>query len=66
MKDHYDFSKMKGRRNPYIKYWEQPVTIRPNRDAVAYFKSKAFPSGKDRNTKRKPDRLSTPAMPDSR
>ncbi len=39
MRDHYDFSKMKGRKNPHIKYLKQPVTMRLDRDAVAYFKS---------------------------
>jgi uncharacterized protein (DUF4415 family) len=38
MRSHYDFSKMKGRKNPYIKYLKQPVTIRLDRDTVAYFK----------------------------
>ena len=41
MKDHYDFSKMKGKKNPYIKYLKQPVTIRLDRDSVEYFKSLA-------------------------
>ena len=41
MKDHYDFSKMKGKRNPYIKYLKQPVTMRLDRDSVDYFKSLA-------------------------
>jgi len=41
MKDHYDFSKMKRRKNPYIKYLKQPVTIRLDRNTVAYFKSMA-------------------------
>ena len=41
MRDHYDFSKMKGRKNPYIKYLKQPVTIRLDRDTVSYFKSMA-------------------------
>lgn len=39
MRDHYNFSKMKGRRNPYIKYLKQPVTMRLDRDTVSYFKS---------------------------
>jgi len=39
MRDHYNFLKMKGRRNPYIKYLKQPVTIRLDRDTVSYFKS---------------------------
>lgn len=41
MRDHYDFSKMKGRKNPYTKYLKQPVTMRLDRDTVAYFKSMA-------------------------
>lgn len=41
MRDEYDFSKMKGRRNPYTKYLKQPVTMRLDRDTVAYFKSMA-------------------------
>ena len=41
MRDHYDFSKMKGRKNPYVKHLKQPVTIRLDREAVAYFKSLA-------------------------
>jgi uncharacterized protein (DUF4415 family) len=39
MRDHYDFSKMKGRKNPYIKHLKQPVTMRLDRDTVSYFKS---------------------------
>ncbi len=45
MKKHYDFSKMKGRKNPYTKYLKQPVTIRLDRDSVDYFKSLAEESG---------------------
>ena len=41
MRDHYDFSKMKARKNPYVKYLKQPVTIRLDRDTVSYFKSLA-------------------------
>ncbi len=39
MRDHYDFSKMKGRKNPFTKYLKQPVTMRLDRDTVSYFKS---------------------------
>ena len=39
MKAHYDFSKMKGQKNPYIKYLKQPVTMRLDRDSIEYFKS---------------------------
>ena len=45
MRDHNDFSKMKGRKNPYTKYLKQPITIRLDRDTVAYFKSMAEESG---------------------
>ena len=41
MREHYDFSKMKGKKNPYIKFLKQPVTIRLDRDSVDYFKSLA-------------------------
>ncbi|OQW33177.1 MAG: antitoxin [Nitrospira sp. SG-bin1] len=43
MRAHYDFSKMKGRKNPYIK--SQPVTMRLDRDTVTYFKSIAEEMG---------------------
>ena len=45
MKKHYDFSKMKGRKNPYIKYLKQPVTRRFDRDSVEYFKLLAKETG---------------------
>ncbi len=45
MKDHYDFTKMKGRKNPYIKHLKQPVTIRLDCDSVDYFKSLSEESG---------------------
>ena len=45
MRDHYDFSKMKGRKNPYIKHLKQPVTMRLDRDTVAYFKTMADETG---------------------
>jgi len=41
MRAHYDFSKMTGRKNPYLKLLKQPVTIRLDRDTVAYFKGLA-------------------------
>ncbi len=41
MREHYEFSKMKGRKNPYSKYLKQPVTMRLDRDTVAYFKEMA-------------------------
>ena len=45
MRAHYDFSKMKARRNPYIKVLKQSVTIRLDRDTVEYFKSLAKTTG---------------------
>ena len=45
MRKHYDFSKMKGRKNPYIKYLKQPVTIRLDKDTVAYFRALAEKTG---------------------
>lgn len=41
MREHYDFSQMKGKKNPYLKYLKQPVTIRLDKDSVDYFKSLA-------------------------
>lgn len=38
MRTHYDFSKMKGTRNPYIKHLKQPITIRLDKNTVSYFK----------------------------
>ncbi|NLF09961.1 MAG: BrnA antitoxin family protein [Pirellulaceae bacterium] len=45
MRKQYDFSKMKGRRNPYVKMLKQPVTLRLDRDSVAYFKKMAEKTG---------------------
>ena len=45
MRAHYDFSRMKARRNPYIKLLKQSVTIRLDRDTVEYFKVLAARSG---------------------
>ena len=45
MRKHYDFSKMKGRKNPYVRMLKQPVTIRLDRDTVTYFKSLAVKTG---------------------
>ncbi|MDA0738357.1 MAG: BrnA antitoxin family protein [Nitrospirae bacterium] len=45
MRDHYDFSQMKGRRNPYTKQLKQSVTMRLDRDTIAYFKAMAEESG---------------------
>jgi predicted DNA binding CopG/RHH family protein len=45
MRDHYDFSKMKGKKNPYIKYLKQPVTMRLDTESVDYFKNMSEESG---------------------
>ena len=45
MRAHYEFSKMKARKNPYVKLLKQPVTIRLDRDTVAYFKTMAVKTG---------------------
>jgi uncharacterized protein (DUF4415 family) len=45
MRKHYDFSKKKGCKNPYVTYLKQPVTMRLDRDTVAYFKSIAEEMG---------------------
>ena len=45
MRAHYDFSKMKARRNPYVKLLKQSLTIRLDRDTVEYFKRIALKTG---------------------
>ena len=45
MRKHYDFSKMKGRKNPYIKLLKQPVTMRLDRDTVTFFKGMSEETG---------------------
>jgi len=45
MRAHYDFSKMKGRRNPYARLLKQSVTIRLDRDIVRYFHDLAQETG---------------------
>jgi len=41
MRAEYDFSKLKGRRNPYTTKLKKPVTIRIGSDVIAYFKNLA-------------------------
>ncbi|NUM52116.1 MAG: antitoxin [Candidatus Hydrogenedentes bacterium] len=41
MREHYDFGKMKGEKNPYIKRLKQPITIRLDKTTIVYFKSLA-------------------------
>lgn len=45
MRDHYDFAKMKSRKNPYTKYLKQPVTMRVDRETVDYFKQMSEQTG---------------------
>ena len=45
MRKHYDFSKMKGQRNPYVKELKQPITIRLDKATIAYFKALAAELG---------------------
>jgi len=45
MRKHYDFTKMKGKKNPYTKLLKQPVTMRLDRESVEYFKSLSEESG---------------------
>ncbi len=45
MRAHYDFSKMKGRRNPDVKLLKQSVTIRLDRNTVEYFKALGIEAG---------------------
>jgi hypothetical protein len=45
MRAHYQFPKMRGRRNPYARLLKQSITIRLDRDTVAYFKTMAGETG---------------------
>ena len=45
MRKEYNFSKMKGRRNPYAGLLKKPVTIRLGMDIVDYFKAMADQMG---------------------
>jgi uncharacterized protein (DUF4415 family) len=45
MRKHYDFDKMKGRKNPYAKRLKESITIRLDRGVVAYFKKLANETG---------------------
>lgn len=45
MRSEYNFSKMKGRRNPYAARLKKPVTIRLGDDVISYFKSMADQMG---------------------
>lgn len=45
MKKEYDFSKMKGRKNPYAKKLKKQITIRLGVDVIDYFKDLARETG---------------------
>ena len=45
MRASYDFSAMKGEKNPYTKLLKQPVTIRLDKASVQYFKELAAELG---------------------
>ncbi|MEK7748347.1 MAG: antitoxin [Nitrospirota bacterium] len=45
MRVYYDFSKMKGEKNPYIARLKQPITIRLDQGTVSYFKGLALEVG---------------------
>jgi predicted DNA binding CopG/RHH family protein len=45
MKQEYDFSKMKSRKNPYASKLKKSVTIRLSEDVIEYFKEMAEESG---------------------
>ena len=45
MKKEYDFSKMKGVRNPYAKVLKKQITIRLNANTIDYFKKMAEEMG---------------------
>ncbi|WP_422134133.1 CopG family antitoxin [Endozoicomonas sp. ALD040] len=45
MKDEYDFSKMKARRNPYASKLKKSVTMRLSEDVIEYFKKMAEETG---------------------
>jgi uncharacterized protein (DUF4415 family) len=45
MRKEYDFSKMKGRKNPYAKILKKQVTLRLGVDVIQYFKQMAEETG---------------------
>ena len=45
MKKEYDFSKMKGHKNPYAKKLKKQVTIRMGVDVIDYFKNLSEETG---------------------
>jgi uncharacterized protein (DUF4415 family) len=45
MRKEYDFSKLKGRRNPHARKLKKPVTIRMGVDIIEYFKELSRETG---------------------
>jgi predicted DNA binding CopG/RHH family protein len=45
MRKEYDFSKMKGRKNPFVKKLKKQITIRIGTDALQYFKDMSVETG---------------------
>lgn len=45
MRDEYDLSTMKSRKNPYASKLKKPVTMRLGEDVISYFKNMAEESG---------------------
>jgi len=45
MKQEYDFSKMKSRKNPYAAKLKRQVTIRMRDDVITYFKDMSEDTG---------------------
>jgi uncharacterized protein (DUF4415 family) len=45
MKKEYDFSKMKGRKNPYANQLKRQITIRVGVDILEYFKELSEETG---------------------
>jgi predicted DNA binding CopG/RHH family protein len=45
MREHYDFGRMKGERNPYVTTLKQPITMRLDKATVVYFKALATELG---------------------
>jgi uncharacterized DUF497 family protein len=45
MRDEYDFSKMKSRKNSYASKLKKPVTIRLGEDVIDYFKTMSVHTG---------------------
>jgi len=41
----YDFSKMEGRKNPYVKQLKKQVTLRLGTDVIEFFKEMSIETG---------------------